>query len=214
MKYNIRNLPGPGFLTYQLTKDEMDFVWKRISEVTDLAKNPKLYNDKLAGNISKSFELGLDNIDIISNIVFTLAKEYEKQFSLPYEKHSSGDKHYNFNEWWVNYQYQTEFNPTHSHTGIYSWVIWMKIPTEFEDQSKLPIAANSNAKNKISNFTFTYTDTLGVVVDYAMKMNKDKEGMMAFFPASLKHSVYPFFNSDEPRIYVAGNIAMYTSPSK
>ena len=83
MKYNIRNLPGPGFLTYQLTKDEMDFVWKRISEETDLAKNPKLYNDKLAGNISKSFELGLDNIDIISNIVFTLAKEYEKQFSLP-----------------------------------------------------------------------------------------------------------------------------------
>ena len=69
MKYNIRNLPGPGFLTYQLTKDEMDFVWKRISEVTDLAKNPKLYNDKLAGNISKSFELGLDNIDIISNII-------------------------------------------------------------------------------------------------------------------------------------------------
>ena len=214
MKYNIRNLPGPGFLTYQLTKDEMDFVWKRISEVNDLAKNPKLYNNKLAGNISKSFDLGLDNIDIISNVVFPLAAEYEKQFSQPYEKHSSGNKTYNFNEWWVNYQYQTEFNPTHSHTGIYSWVIWMKIPTESEDQSKLPIAANSNAKNKISNFTFTYTDTLGVVVDYAINMNKDKEGMMAFFPASLKHSVYPFFNSDEPRISVAGNITMYTSPSK
>ena len=220
MKYNIHHLPCPGFLTYQLSKDEMDFMWKRIAEATDSAKDPKLYNEQLAGNISKSFDMGLHNLDTINNIVFPLIREYEKQFShiKPFDNQVSGKqgftRYMTLNDWWVNYQYQTEFNPTHHHSGVYSWVIWMKIPTEFEDQSKLPIAANSNAKNKISNFTFTYIDTLGVVVDYAMKMNKDKEGMMAFFPASLKHSVYPFFNSDEPRISVAGNIAMYTSPSK
>ena len=41
-------------------------------------------------------------------------------------------------EFWVNYQYQTDFNPFHFHGGVYSFAIWMKIPTEWEDQCKLP----------------------------------------------------------------------------
>ena len=219
MKYNVHHLPSPGFLTYQLSKDEIDFIWKRIGEASDLVDDSKLYNNRLAGNISKSFDMGLHDLKIINNIIFLLAKEYERQFShiKPYENQVSGSSSRSIvlNDWWVNYQYQTEFNPTHSHSGIYSWVIWMRIPTEFEDQAKLPIAFNSNANDKISNFTFTYTDSLGTLMDYAIEMNKVKEGTMAFFPARLKHSVYPFFNCDEPRISVAGNISMYTKePNK
>lgn len=220
MKYNVHYLPSPGFLTYQLSKNEMDFIWERIVEATDSGKDSNLYNKQLAGNISKSFDMGLHNLEIINDIVFPLVREYEKQFShiLPFDSQVSGKEGYTrymtLNDWWVNYQYQTEFNPTHHHSGVYSWVIWMKIPTEFEDQAKLPIAANSNANDKISNFSFTYIDTLGKVMEYVIKMNKVQEGTMAFFPARLKHSVYPFFNCDEPRISVAGNVSMYSTPSK
>ena len=70
MKYNVHNLPSPGFLTYQLAKEEMDFIWKRIAEATDSAKNPNLYNDRLAGNISKSYDMGLHDLDIINNIIY------------------------------------------------------------------------------------------------------------------------------------------------
>tara|TARA_B100001996_G_scaffold341269_1_gene295233 strand:+ start:445 stop:1125 length:681 start_codon:yes stop_codon:yes gene_type:complete len=220
MKYNIHQFPNPGFLTYQLTKDEMDFVWRRVAEVTDLEDNSKLYNDRLAGNISKSFDMGLHDLDTINNIIFRLANEYERQFcnatNKTYETQVSGKftRSMTLNDWWVNYQYQTEFNPLHHHNGIYSWVIWMKIPTEFKDQSKLPIATNSNSNDKISNFNFTYTNVLGVVVDYKIEMSKAQEGTMAFFPARLKHNVYPFYNCDEPRISVAGNISMYSSLSE
>ena len=218
MKYNVHYLPSPGFLTYQLSKNEMDFIWERIVEATDSGKDSNLYNKQLAGNISKSFDMGLHNLEIINDIVFPLVREYEKQFShiLPFDSQVSGKEGYTrymtLNDWWVNYQYQTEFNPTHSHSGIYSWVIWMRIPTEFEDQAKLPIASHSNAKDKISNFNFTYTNTLGAVVDYKIEMNKAQEGTMCFFPARLKHSVYPFYNCDEARITVAGNISRFSSP--
>ena len=53
--------------------------------------------------------------------------------------------------WWVNYQYQTEFNPEHAHTGITSFVIWMKIPTHYQDQHNLPFHSNA-----ASDFQFTY----------------------------------------------------------
>ena len=66
MKYNIHHLPSPGFLTYQLSKEEMDFMWNRINKV----KDNKQVNEKLAGNISKSYDMGLYDLDIISNIVF------------------------------------------------------------------------------------------------------------------------------------------------
>jgi len=117
-------------------------------------------------------------------------------------------------EWWVNYQYQNEFNPMHAHDGIYSWVIWMKIPTESEEQNLLPIAANSNAQGQISNFYFTFTDTLGKIVNYEIAMGKSVEGTLVLFPAQLKHSVNQFYNCDESRISVAGNISMYSYPPK
>ena len=218
MKYNIHQLPSPGFLTYQLTKEEMNFVWERIAKASDSSRDPKLYNASLAGNISKSYEMGIYDLDIINNIIFRLAHEYEKQFNSckeAYEDHVAGKTtvHIALRDWWVNYQYQNEFNPIHAHSGIYSWVIWMKIPTEFEDQAKLPIAAQSNSKGKISNFNFHYTNSLGAIIDYTLEMNKAKEGTMCFFPARLKHSVYPFFNCDEARITVAGNISQFKSPS-
>ena len=212
MKYDIHHLPSPGFLTYKLTKDEMDFMWNRINEV----KDHKQVNDKLAGNISKSYDMGLHNLKIINNIIFTLANEYERQFGTPYEEQVSGTAthHLVLRDWWVNYQYQNEFNPMHSHSGIYSWVIWMKIPTEFEDQAKLPIASQSNSKDKISNFNFIYTNSIGTVTDYKIEMSKAREGTLCFFPARLKHSVYPFFNCDEARISIAGNISRYSRPNE
>ena len=38
---------------------------------------------------------------------------------------------YYLREMWVNYQKQHEFNPLHYHSGIYSFVVWMKIPTDW-----------------------------------------------------------------------------------
>ena len=49
--------------------------------------------------------------------------------------------------------------------------------------------------------------------DYTRKydLNESHEGTMLFFPAKLRHQVYPFYNCDEERISVSGNILVNTS---
>ena len=214
MKYNVHNFQrNPGYLTYKLSEDEMSFLWARI----DNAKERNIVvNERLAGNITKSFDMGLHDLGPIANIVIPLCDEYVKQFSKPYHDPVAGKSItvLSLSDWWVNYQYQNEFNPPHDHSGIYSWVIWMKIPTEFDDQKMLPIALESNAKNYISNFAFSYLNSLGEIVQHVIPMGKKFEGTLCFFPSQLKHSVSPFYNCDEPRISIAGNVSMYSKPPK
>ena len=106
----------------------------------------------------------------------------------------------------MNFQNQNEFNPVHNHGGIVSFVIWMKIPTHYEEQHALPISANSNAPSA-SDFQFTYSDMLGNHQDYRIKMGDFQEGWILVFPAQLRHQVYPFFECDEQRVSISGNIA-------
>jgi hypothetical protein len=212
MKYNVHHFqPNPGFITYKLSEDEMSFLWARV----DKAKERDLVvNARLAGNITKSLDMGLDDLGPIANIVLPLCDEYVKQFAQSYHNQVAGKSTniFSFNDWWVNYQYQNEFNPPHNHSGIYSWVIWMKIPTEFDDQKMLPIAVESTAKNHISNFAFSYLNSLGSINQHMIPMGKKYEGTLCLFPSQLKHSVSPFYNCDEPRISIAGNVSMYSKP--
>ena len=109
------------------------------------------------------------------------------------------------NDLWVNWQYQHEFNPSHVHFGLYSFVIWMKMPVETTDQMQLPIAKSTSSC--LSCFQFEYFNTFGQKRLFNYPMGKEIEGLMVFFPAVMNHLVYPFYNSTEPRISVAGNMA-------
>ena len=42
-------------------------------------------------------------------------------------------------------------------------------------------------------------------------MSPEDEGTMLFFPSQLDHQVYPFYDCDEERISVSGNIISDTS---
>ena len=100
---------------------------------------------------------------------------------------------------------QYDYNPCHLHKGLYSFVVWMKIPTEYEDQKQLPHAVTSRSES-VSNFEFLYNNILGETKQCAYHMNKEREGQMLFFPSELHHQVYPFYNCDEERISISGNI--------
>ena len=51
---------------------------------------------------------------------------------------------------------------------------------------------------------------LGSIRPYTYEMSPKVEGTMLFFPSSLKHQVYPFYNCDEDRISISGNVALDT----
>jgi len=42
-------------------------------------------------------------------------------------------------------------------------------------------------------------------------MNPEIEGTMLFFPAKLNHIVYPFYDCEEDRVSISGNIQIDTT---
>ena len=190
-----------GWIIKKLTQVELDFVWYCI-DTKRAETNDIQYN--LAGNITSSYEL-YDHQNLFWNsVVKPLVKDYQQHYHHHHKDKPKGKLH--MHNWWVNYQNQTEFNPLHAHTGVYSFVIWMKIPTNYEDQKKLPMASQSNS-SAISNFLFTYTDILGTIRSMSYEMSPEVEGTMILFPSSLNHEVYPFYNCNETRVSVSGNIS-------
>ena len=82
----------------------------------------------------------------------------------------------------------------------------MKIPTSYEEQRQLPIAKKSNSDSQISNFGFIYQDILGNIKNYYYNMEKDIEGYLVLFPSKLLHLVNPFYDCEDERITISGNI--------
>ena len=197
--------PNIGWLEYKLNSKEMDYVWRCI-------ENKKEKTNKiLAGNISSSFNL-MDRGDwFYTNTLLHLIKKYNEQFGNLGDIVPTRGKHpYCMVNWWGNYQKQNEFNPLHHHSGIYSFVIWMKIPYDSKKQNQKDIARNSNSP-LIGSFNFCYADMLGKTHTYNYFLSSEYEGTMLFFPSSLNHEVYPFYDCDEERISISGNITLDTS---
>ena len=183
-------------------------VMERLQNYIEVAKkNPTNVKATLAGNISKSLSIEDKDNWFFETILIPLIGKFMECYPVYTENISilTEDAPYYLNKFWVNFQKENEFNPPHDHCGIFSFVIWVKIPTDWEEQHALPISANSNTP-KASDFEFQYTTMLGDITRHRYKLNKKSEGTLLFFPAKLKHTVYPFYNCDKERISISGNI--------
>jgi len=195
-----------GWLQIKLNDDEMNHLWNCCAEHRGDAK------PNLAGNINNSQDIIDKDNWFWNNVLLGCLNSYAKDFGNMGDKYPTSIPHpYFLSSFWVNYQKETEFNPLHQHTNaIYSFVIWLKIPTKYEEQKQLKIASNANSES-ISNFSFNYLDILGNNRGYIYKMSPSMEGTMLFFPSHLQHQVFPFYNCKEERISISGNIAVDTT---
>ena len=197
-----RNL---GWLQLKLDDKELKFLWDMINE-----RGEKI-NDRLAGNIDSSYEIYDKGGWFTENVLLECGIKYEKNYGNIWSKVPiTGSHPFTLSSMWVNYQKQYEFNPLHDHTGVFSFVIWMQIPTDYEDQKQISITKDSNV-DVVSNFVLNYHNTLGMIAQHVYAMSKEMEGTMLFFPSQLMHSVYPFFNCNKDRISISGNISIATN---
>ena len=206
MELLARNFPNIGVVEGKLSKEIVDDLWTLINEARE---KPEDMKPELAGNISSSIRLDNNSdlmTDFVGEVLPACIKRHMQEYGPPYRLMMKKGENFNLESLWVNFQKQNEFNPPHDHAGVYSFVIWMQIPTSYEEQRKLPICAESNADNHISNFAFSYTNTLGRVSTFAYNMEKEAEGYMVMFPSCLLHQVFPFYNDDGERISISGNI--------
>ena len=193
-----------GWLEMELPKT----VITRLQSYIETEKiNPVNHNAQLAGNISESFLIKDKDNWFFQTILTPLIGKFTECYPLYAAQVGvlTEKAPYCLDKFWVNFQKENEFNPFHNHGGVFSFVIFVKIPTDWRHQHALPISANSNAPIA-SNFEFLYTSMLGDITRHSYKLDKKSEGMMLFFPAKLKHAVHPFYNCDRERISISGNI--------
>ena len=198
VQWSTYELPNIPIYETKLPKDILDTLWRYIGKATDRL------NHKLAGNIDESLILE-DEEDTLLLFLTPVVERYLNTVRVKISDYDRISNELKLESLWVNYQKQHEFNPLHNHFGLISFVIWMKIPTDWKEQHELPFAKNSNGP-VASDFQFTYTDILGHVQDYSIPMDSDKEGVILLFPSRLRHQVYPFYNCDKERISISGNI--------
>ena len=200
-----------GWIETQLDKAYIDFLWMILKEGKEKGDTHK---NKLAGNISNSFSIDDKQNYFFKNVLKHHIKGYADEYGMHPFVSQTNDEKVNFNlmNFWANYQYKHEFNPSHRHSGVYSFVIWLKIPYHWEEQNKLPHLKDiKEIDKKPGLFEFEYINILGHIKTFSYLLTPDYEGTMLFFPAALKHCVYPFYNTDEPRISISGNIGLMST---
>ena len=201
-----RHFPNIGVVEAQLPDDVVKNIWKVIKKAR---KKPEDMKGELAGNISSSIKLDGDAPllkEFVGELLPKFIDSHINSYGAPWRATMKEGEGWNLESLWVNFQKKHEFNPPHDHSGVFSFVIWMQIPTSYAEQRKLPICAESNADNHISNFAFSYTNTMGRVSTFAYNMEKQAEGYMVMFPSQMLHQVFPFYENDGERISISGNV--------
>ena len=165
-------------------------------------------NQDLAGNIKHEYAIPKGKAAVSPMLMQMIIKHQEKYPNFFKKAHSTINykaceiELFNL---WVNFQKKYEFNPMHVHDGLYSFVIWHKVPYTMKDE-KERLASMMDNDFRAGMFAFFFSDPSGKITQEALPVDKNWEGKVALFPANLNHCVYPFYRSDEYRISISGNL--------
>ena len=161
-------------------------------------------NNKLAGHIKEEYALDRPPDDIIRMLINMVDKRFFKY--LDTIRTLTKNLPFDLADVWCNFQKKHEFNPPHRHSGVFSFVIFIKIPYSLNKESKyFTINAGNNYTSK---FVFHVINKFGKIELWPLNVDKSFEGKIVFFPAPQVHEVFPFYTSDGYRITVSGNIKL------
>ena len=165
------------------------------------------HNAHLAGQIKKEYEFKtwpryIDDF-ILKQTLQPVMQKHTRNISV-----MSSNKPYYLKSLWINLQKKYEFNPMHTHTGVFSFIIFLQIPYNLEEEDKV-FPKSSGETPATSRLTFIVNDFMGTAKDINVNVDKDYEGRMLMFPAGMNHLVYPFYTSDDYRITVSGNVLFW-----
>lgn len=199
-----------GVIQAELSNEELAPIWQEVNEIKENFEAAEKYNHSLVGNLEKEYALHKCK-NYIAQLLMPIIAKYEENVNMEFFSTIKHDSAIVLDSAWVNFQKKYEFNPVHNHTGVFSFVIWLDIPYDIEDEKKSDPARNSN-EPCAGNFSFLYTNSLGHITPFNIACSKELSGTLLLFPAKLMHCVYPFYTSDNYRISVSGNFAQTLLP--
>ena len=193
MENNELNLPNFGIL---FSKIPEDLLIKLKIECLNFIGKEKMISGLTSNGVADHYYLEDNNIELFNFLSQGLQK-YDKKYNyLKSFKLLNKDAPLIFKKPWFNIQKKGEFIPNHTHDGVLSYSIWIQIPN-----------LNKNSNNEFAGcFEIQYQNILGARLTHLITLNKNSESKFVLFPSMLSHCVYPFFDTDELRISISGNI--------
>ena len=174
----------------------------------DIKKIPKAAcNKTLAGHIKeeysyKNWPISFENYLIQKIESSPILNEYTRKVN-----DLSENRPFYLHRLWCNFQKKYEFNPLHNHVGMFSFIIFLNIPYNLDEEDNY-FPKTSATKPSTSRLCFLAHDTLNNIVNIDVNVDKSFQNKIVVFPAIQQHQVYPFFTSDDYRITVSGNIKL------
>jgi|TARA_A100000172_G_scaffold71813_1_gene52611 hypothetical protein len=171
------------------------------------------YNHHLAGHITEEYKIDPQPQEVTQYLLSVTNHEIFNHYK---EKTVILNKNcpYYMDSLWCNYQKKHEFNPIHTHSGLYSFVIFLKIPYDLKKEDKYyrKLSESDRKESQVvtSRFSFINLDPIDGIVCTSINVDKSFEGKGYMFNSKQLHMVYPFYTSDQYRITVSGNIKFNT----
>ena len=150
MSYTTHFFDNIGFVLADLPEDIFLKVKQCCSDIEKDPNGAKPANAILAGAIDQEYFVdGLK--DVLEPYLIWLSNEYDSHYhyTQTVDYMDIGDRKWQFSvdNVWANFQRKHEFNPVHNHGGTLSFVIWVQIPYDLEEEDKQSKARRQNCDN-------------------------------------------------------------------
>tara|TARA_B100000780_G_scaffold274392_1_gene239347 strand:- start:797 stop:1417 length:621 start_codon:yes stop_codon:yes gene_type:complete len=165
------------------------------------------WSHKLVGKVSKEIQIPIDDADD-RDLLFTTMRQacvdylnfiISKNRAYGWYKIAGRESkptldNIHLTHSWIVSQYAGEYNPYHHHTGDFSAVVYLKIPSNMQKELDKEFTDHYPTNGLIE---FMYGENSDMRSD-TIKF-KPEVGTILVFPSYLKHFVYPFYSEGERR---------------
>jgi len=113
-------------------------IFENIKSLVNTASED--HNNELVGQIEKELKINLNQHKDISEYLLKIVTKTNLFQEYMVDLMKQNNKNFlnlKLVSSWINFQKENEFNPLHTHDGIFSYIIFIKIPYSYEEQKKL-----------------------------------------------------------------------------
>jgi len=196
---------GPILMQDQLPED----TFKILCDKSKIAREAKAdFRRHLAGNLTEEYKLQFSDPEktVVYGTLIDMAKNYMKESRAQRRVKKFGRPDVNniqiIDPIWVNYMKGGEWNPVHFHAGAISCVMYLQVPDEIEQENSQSEHSSKSNQPSAGRIQWTYGESIQFTESFFIQTPRVRD--IWFFPAELKHFVYPF-KSPVERISISCN---------
>jgi len=195
--------PNNGAMFARLPTDLFTQLRAVAADARDGLVQLEPWNHNLVGHIRREYAIP-DAIPMLEDYVLSIADAHDQTFAyLRNLGMLSSHRNLRLRPLWINLQAKHEYNPPHSHSGVYSFVIWLHIPYDLDAElERFPGTRSDEA----AMFNLMTTNIFGRIECHHVPVDRSYEGVICLFPSQMMHYVNPFYTSDDLRISISGNL--------